>query len=223
VRIKVSPAAIELTMKKRTSADPTREITMGLFSKLFGNTPSSSLKEALSDAVYRDACALLDQFVSARGSDRINGFAFVNVHDAVAPYVMGTALEDNFGPVGQRPEDVAEDDPCGGFNAEPADWYWSAEDHKYHCAGVIEAIHQDAKLSFEELATLVFRGTVDGLKKFDASGKFRGQLPRDQMLLMQWIHDPAEEARMVMVWVAELNPAPVSKWFNAFYPYRNYA
>ena len=49
---------------------------------------------------------------------------------------------------------------------------------------------------------MVAIGWVFGLKKFDASGRFKGKLPREQLLLVLWINDPAERnAKAVMKWV----------------------
>jgi hypothetical protein len=75
--------------------------------------------------------------------------------------------------------------------------------------------------SFEQHGRDIFEGIVEGLKKFDASGRFKGKLPREQMLLVLWINDPAEHnAKAVMKWVEQMNPKPVAEWFNAVYSYR---
>lgn len=197
---------------------------MGFLSRIFGGKSEHPLRATLAAAVYADACRLFDRFSQAHASDHITGFTFVNVHDAGTPYVSGTSLEDGFGPVGRDPKLVPEEDLCGGFNAEPADWYWGNDrERPLMCGSIICKIQDDPKLSFEEMQALVYGGTVDGLKKFNETGKFKGKLPREQMLLMHWIHDPSDEAKMVMQWAAELNPPTVAKWFNAFYPYRDYA
>lgn len=61
---------------------------------------------------------------------------------------------------------------------------------------------------------------MEGLKKFDATGQFKGNLPREQMLLLLWINDPAEHNSKGMVkWVEQMNPKPVSNWFKAVTPY----
>lgn len=195
---------------------------MAFLGKLFGKEPPSSLKDALAEAVFRDASQLFDRFSKAHRKDQINGFAFVTVEDAVGPYVMGTSLEDSFGPIGAE---ITDDDPCGGFNSEPGDWYWNGEGADMLCHTVIEAIHADTKTlkTHDQRARLVFQGIIAGLKKFDQSGLFRGKLPREQMLLMMWVHDPSETADIVMKGVREVNPPAVSKWFDSVYPYSDYA
>ena len=87
-----------------------------------------------------------------------------------------------------------------------------------HCGAVCIA---ERSRGAEKRADDIFQGIVDGLKKFDASGAFRGKLPRQEMLLLLWINDPSEQnAKSVMKWVGQVNPRPVSQWFNAVYPYR---
>jgi hypothetical protein len=132
------------------------------------------------------------------------------VDDASAPYIKGATLED-IEPI-RATESTLRD---------PPDWSWSDGATPYRFDALSAAILEDESRPFEDRADEIFRGIVDGLKKFDASGKFLGKLPRDQMLLLLWINDPDDEnAQPVMRWVAEMNPKPVSEWFNAVYQYR---
>ena len=124
----------------------------------------------------------------------------------------GATLEDDIGPIKEADET---------WRADPADWSWSDEGNSYRCDEIIGAILNDESRTFEKRAEEIFQGIVDGLKKFDISGQFKGKLSRDQMLLVLWINDPSERnAKSVMRWVGQINPEPVSQWFMEVYSYR---
>jgi hypothetical protein len=167
--------------------------------------------ERLADAVAADTEEAFGRFVAARASDSLVALALCSVDDAVPPYIMGATLAD-VGPISGTKRT---------WGANPADWSWNDAGHRYRCSRIIGEILDAESRPFEARAKEIFEGMVDGLKKFDASGKFQGKLPRDQMLLVLWINDPSEQnARSVMKWVEQMNPKPVSKWFSAVYPYR---
>jgi hypothetical protein len=184
---------------------------MGLFSR-----KSSSGGSRLADAVAADVAEAFARFVAARSDDTINALALCSVDDAASPYIMGATLEEGIGPIGTPPE--AADDT---WAADPADWSWNDQGNPYRFDEIIGEILEDERRPFEKRADEIFQGIVEGLKKFDASGKFKGKLSRGQMLLVLWINDPSEgNAKSVMKWVAQMNPKPVSQWFNAVYSYR---
>jgi hypothetical protein len=171
-------------------------------------TPASRLP----DAVAADAAEAFARFVKARGDDSIVGLALCSVDDASSPYIMGATLKD-IGPIRGTDET---------WRADPADWSWSDAGSIYKCDEIIGEILEDEKRPFEVRAEEIFQGIVDGLKKFDAAGKFKGKLPREEMLLLLWINDPSDEnAQSVMKWVGQMNPKPVSQWFDAVYTYRS--
>ncbi len=179
---------------------------MGLFSK----NPSAGSR--LADAVAADAAEAFARFVADRGDESIVALAFCSVDDAASPYIMGATLDD-IGPIKGTEET---------WNADPADWSWSDEGNKYRCDKIIGEMLDNQPDSFEEHGRDIFEGIVEGLKKFDATGAFKGKLPRDQMLLLLWINDPAEHnSKAVMKWAEQLNPKAVSKWFKAVYTYRD--
>jgi hypothetical protein len=178
---------------------------MGLFSR------RSSPGSRLADAVAADAAEAFARFVAARGDDAIVALALCSVDDASPPYVMGATLDD-VGPI-----DGVEDT----WRADPPDWSWSDDGRAYRSEAIISEMLEHQPESEVEHGRDIFEGIVEGLKKFDASGRFRGKLPREQMLLLLWINDPAEHnAEAVMRWVERLNPKPVADWFNAVYSYR---
>jgi hypothetical protein len=179
---------------------------MGFFSR-----KSPSAVSQLADAVAADAAEAFARFDEDRGDESIVALALCSVDDAVLPYIMGATLDD-IGPI-EGTED--------SWRADPADWSWSDEGKKYRCDAIISEMLNHQPDSFEEHGRDIFEGIVEGLKKFDASGRFKGKLPREQMLLVLWINDPAEHnARAVMKWVEQMNPKPVAKWFNVVYSYR---
>lgn len=180
---------------------------MGLSSK-----KSSSASSRLADAVAADAADAFARFVADRGDDSVVALALCSVDDAVPPYIMGATLDD-IGPIEGTDEN--------SWRADPADWSWNDEGHEYRCAAIIDEMLEHQPESFEKHGLDIIEGIVEGLKKFDASGRFKGKLPRDQMLLVLWINDPAEHnSKGVMKWVGQMNPKPVAKWFNAVYSYR---
>jgi hypothetical protein len=179
---------------------------MGLFSR-----KSPSAGSQLAAAVAADAADAFARFVAERGDDSVVALALCSVDDAVSPYIMGATLDD-IGPI-KGTEDT--------WRADPADWSWSDEGNKYRYDAIISEMLDHQPDSFEEHGREIFAGIVEGLKKFDASGRFKGKLPREQMLLALWINDPAEHnAKAVMKWVEQMNPQPVAKWFQAVYSYR---
>jgi hypothetical protein len=179
---------------------------MGLFSR---KSPSAGSR--LADAVAADAAAAFARFVAARGDDTVVALALCSVDDAASPYIMGATLED-IGPI-EGTDDT--------WRADPADWSWNDEGQRYRFDEIIGDILEDESRPFEKRAGEIFQGIVDGLKKFDAGGNFKGKLPREQMLLVLWINDPSERnAKSVMKWVGQMNPKPVARWFNAVYSYR---
>lgn len=172
---------------------------------------SESAGGRLADAVAADAADAFARFVAARGDDSIVALALCTVDDAVTPYIMGATLAD-IGPI-----EGAEKT----WRANPANWSWSDEGHPYRCAAIIREMLEHQPDSFVEHGRDIFEGIVEGLKKFDASGRFKGKLPREQMLLVLWIDDPADHNAIgVMKWVEQMNPQPVARWFNAVYSYR---
>lgn len=179
---------------------------MGLFSR-----KSSSASSRLADAVAADVAEAFSRFVADRGDDSIVALALCSVDDAASPYIMGATLDD-IGPIKGTDET---------WNADPADWSWNDEGNKYRYDEIIGEMLEHQPESFEEHGRDIFEGIVEGLKKFEASGSFKGKLPREKMLLVLWINDPAEHnAKAVMKWVEQMNPKPVAKWFNAVYSYR---
>jgi hypothetical protein len=179
---------------------------MGLFSR-----KPSSASSRLADAIAADAAQAFARFVADRGNDAIVALALCSVDDAAPPYIMGATLED-IGPINGT-EDT--------WRADPADWSWSDGTRQYRCDEIIGEMLNNASRPFQDRAGEIFQGIVDGLKKFDLSGKFKGKISREQMLLVLWINDPGDRnSKSVMKWVAQMNPKPVSEWFNAVYSYR---
>lgn len=178
---------------------------MGFFSR-----KTQSATDRLADAVAADVSEAFARFVADRGDESIVALALCSVDDAVPPYIMGATLDD-IGPI-KGTEDT--------FNAFPADWSWSDEGHHYRFEKIINEMLEHQPDSFEEHGRDIFEGIVQGLKKFDATGRFEGNLPREQMLLLLWINDPAEHNSAGMEkWVEQMNPKPVSRWFKAVNPY----
>lgn len=172
---------------------------------------STSPRSRLADAVAADVAAAFARFVAERGEAPIVALALCSVDDAAAPYIMGATLDD-IGPIKGGEET---------WNADPADWSWNDEGNKYRYDEIIEEMLEHQPESFEEHGRDIFEAIVEGLKKFDASGLFKGSLPREQMLLLLWINDPADHnAEAVMKWVEQLNPKPVARWFKDVYSYR---
>jgi hypothetical protein len=179
---------------------------MGLFSR---KSPPAGRR--LADAVAADAADAFARFVADRGDASIVALALCSVDDAVTPYIMGATRED-IGPIKGTEET---------WRADPADWSWNDEGNKYRCDAIIGEMLKHQPDSFEEHGRDIFESIVEGLKTFDASGGFKGTLPREQMLLVLWINDPADHnATAVMKWVEQMNPKPVATWFNAVYSYR---
>jgi len=179
---------------------------MGLFSR-----KASSAGGRLADAVAADVAAAFARFEAACGDDTIVAIALCSVDGAAPPYIMGATLED-IGPI-EGTKDT--------WQAEPADWSWSDGSRTYGYDAIIGEMLDHQRGSFEEHGRDIFEGIVEGLKKFDATGRFKSKLPREQMLLLLWINDPAKHnAAGVMKWVGQMNPKPVSEWFDAVYPYR---
>ncbi|QOV89055.1 DUF4303 domain-containing protein [Humisphaera borealis] len=172
----------------------------------------SSIRTHLAEQVAREVADAFERFALARKGETITALALCSVDDAVPPYGMGGTLS-NIGPITGKQST---------WHADPADWSWADPVRCYDFEEIIGEILDDNNRPFEERAEDIFEGMVGGLKRFDGSGKFRGTLPREQMLLMLWIHDPLPiNSARVMRWVAQLNPPAVSQWFNAVYPYRN--
>lgn len=172
----------------------------------------------------KDVAEAFARFVAARADDSIVALALCTVEDAVPPYIMGAMVGD-LGPiVGSDPNT---------WRANPADWSWSDErKYRKRSSEIISEILDEADRAadpeaddpneiFRPFREKIMQGMADGLMKFDATGAFKGKFPRDQMLLLPWIHDPSEvNARLVMKLVGQINPEPVSRWFDAVYPYR---
>ena len=185
---------------------------------------SVSVVSRLADAVAADVAEAFGRFVAARADDSIVALALCTVEDAVPPYIMGAVVGD-LGPIlGTDPKT---------WRANPADWSWSDQGRRQkRCVEIVGEIldeadraadleADDSSESFRPFREQIMRGMADGLKKFDGTGAFKGKLARGQMLLLPWIHDPSEEnARLVMKLVGQINPKPVSRWFNSVYPHR---
>ncbi len=176
----------------------------------------SSVRNRLAAAVCQDVTEAYARFVAARGSDTINALALCSVDDAVSPYIVGATLEEGIGPIGTWPDGSV----YGPLDAFPADWSWSDEGRRYRYEAIINEMLKHQPNSFTEHGRDIFEGIVEGLKKFDANGRFKGKLPRDQMLLVLWINDPSEHNAKAMVkWVGQMNPIPVAKWFIGVFSY----
>ncbi len=176
---------------------------------------SWSVKSRLAAAVCQDVTEAYARFVAARGSETINALALCSVDDAVSPYIVGATLKD-IGMIGTPPEGGV----YNSLDAYPADWSWSDEGRRYRYEAIIDEMLKHQPNSFTEHGRDIFEGIVEGLKKFDASGRFKGKLPRDQMLLVLWINDPSEHNAKAMVkWVGQMNPIPVAKWFKGVFSY----
>jgi hypothetical protein len=173
----------------------------------------------LVDAVCQDVTDAFARFTKDCPGKSIVGLALCSVDDASPPYIMGAALEDEDRRIG--PISLPVEDEIDSWQADPADWAWNDEGNQYRCEEFIGAILDDEDQPFDERAKRIFEGIVAGLQKFDASGKFKGKLPREQMLLVLWIMDPSDKnAKSVMKWAKQTNPKPVSDWFNQVYSYR---
>ena len=175
--------------------------------------PPKSVSPAVSrlaDAVAADAADAFDRFVKDRGEDKIMALAFVTVDDAVTPYIMG-GTQDDFGPI-RGTED--------SFGAYPPDWSWNDDGHRYRCDPIIREMLRDQPDSFKEHGRDIFEGIVAGLKQFNESGRFKSKLPRERMLLILWIHDPAKHnATQMKAWAKETNPPSVAEWLDANFPF----
>jgi hypothetical protein len=120
--------------------------------------------------------------------------------------MMGATLND-IGPV-KGTEDT--------WRTDPADWSWSDAGNRYRFDKIIGEILEDERRPFEKRSGEIFQGIVDGLKQFDASGQFKGKLPREQMLLVLWIDDPGDEnAKSVLKWVGQMNRG--GNWKSPFH------
>lgn len=172
---------------------------------------SKKWQDELAEAIFRDACDAFARFTAEHADESINGFAACTVDDACPPYWMGSTLESGFGPVG-KPAD--EDDPMAGWTADPADWCWSDDDAK-HRADKVEFSTEGLEM---EQHKVVFDAMCKGLKKFADSGKFRGKLPREQMLLTLFIQDPSFP-EWSDEYAEKLNPKSVAQWFKAYNTY----
>ena len=182
------------------------EVLMGLFTR----KPSASNR--LADAVAADVADAFDRFVAARGESTVVALALCTVDDAVPPHIMGAVRGDM--------TDVGGSDDTMG--SEPADWSWNDDGHRYRYEAIIAEMLENQPGSFEDHGRDIFAGIAEGLRRFDGSGHFKGELARDQMLLVLWIHDPAEHnAKAVMDWAEKTNSKSVAKWFRQVYSYRS--
>jgi hypothetical protein len=120
---------------------------------------------------------------------------------------MGATLESGFGPAGSLTDPGPE--KAHGWNADPADWCWSDDSRNYRANKVRYSTEGEGIKANKK----IFDAMCRGLKKFAGSGKFKGKLPRDQMVLMLWINDPSYPSWAVE-YAAELNPKPVAEWFK---------
>ena len=132
--------------------------------------------------------AVIAKLTYSVGKDPIVALALCSVDDAAPPYIMGATLSD-IGPI----EGVAET-----WKADPADWSWNDEGNKYRYDAIIEEMLDNQPESFEEHGRDIFEGIVEGLKKFDASGQFKGKLPREQMLLVLWKFEVGLNSKVAM-------------------------
>lgn len=179
---------------------------MGWFSR-----KSSSPQSRLADAIAKETEEAFDRFVAAHGDEEIVGLALCSVDDASPPYIMGATSED-IGPI-NSPEDT--------WKADPADWTWSDDVDRRPSDAIFSEMLANQPDSYDEYGRDIFEGIVAGLKKFNETGRFRGKLPREQMILLLWIYDPSNRnSEGVMKWVYETNPKPVADWFNRYYTYR---
>jgi hypothetical protein len=164
----------------------------------------------LADAVAADVADAFSRFVAARGDESIVALALCSVDDAAPPYIMGATLDD-IGPIKGTEQT---------WNSEPADWSWSDEGQRYRYDDIIGEMLDDQPEADDDFGLDVFEGIVEGLRKFDAGGQFKGKLPREQMLLLFWIYDPSKHnSDRVRQWVEVTNPPAPAKWFQASYGY----
>jgi hypothetical protein len=171
----------------------------------------SAVGKRLAEAVAADVAEAFARFEAAHGDDTIVALALCSVDDAAPPYIMGGTTDD-VGPIGGTDEDT--------WGSDPANWTWNDEGSRYRYESIIGEMLDNQPESFEEHGLDIFEGIVAGLKAFDATGQFKGKLPREQMLLLLWINDPSEHNQKgTKKWAGETNPKSVAKWFKAVYPY----
>lgn len=180
---------------------------MGWFSR-----KSPSAQSRLADAIAVEAEEAFNRFVAKHGDEGVVGLALCSVDDACPPYIAGATLED-IGPV---------DGTENTWNADPADWTWEDDVTRRPSDAIISEMLKNQPDTFDGYGRDIFEGIVEGLKKFDATGRFRGKYPRDQMILLLWINDPSmHNSEGVMKWVQETNPQSVADWFNKNYSYQS--
>lgn len=181
---------------------------MGLFDRFFGKRDSGDL--ALEAAVCADCIRIFARVNKQRSGESVFGFAACSVEDACPPYYMCDTLEaHNDGDEKVRPEDIVRYSLLGS----PPDWVYQDPCQGLVSEPIIGGILR-ARMSFEARAAKVFREIVNGLKKFDASGAFKGKLPREDMTLLLWIHDTSNP-EWVLQWAKELNPPRSFERFKA--------
>lgn len=191
---------------------------MGLFDWFRSRRPS--LDEELAEAVCRDATKAFASLAAARPGERVYGLALCIDNGAQSFYIMGNTLEgclekENRGRA--KPFELAQLTP-GDFLYSPADWIFAANIREDTSSPVMERIWKTSNGVTEGTELRIHRAIVAGLKKFDASGVFRGGLPRDRMVLTLWENDP-DHPQWVIQWAKELNPPQAFEWFCEGYPY----
>ena len=176
----------------------------------FSRKPASA-QSRLAEAIAVETEEAFERFVAAHGNEELVGLALCTVDDACPPYIMGATSED-IGPI---------EGLKNTWNADPADWTWSDDVNRRPSDAIFSEMLANQPDSDDDFGLDIFEGMVEGLKKFDATGRFRGKLPREQMILLLWIYDPSlGNSGRVMKWIHETNPKPVADWFNENYAYQ---
>ncbi len=181
---------------------------MPFFSKLFA-TGYPRDEAVVAEAICQDVSEAFERFTYRHTGEQINAFALCTVDDGSPPFITGATRESGFGPVGTAADK--------GWTADPPDWRWHDQGHAHSFDRAIDSFHTKHDVSSERNAQRLFQAMVNGLRQFDVSGRFKGRLPREEMLLLLWIQDPAHP-KWVTQWAAELNPPPVADWFKAVSP-----
>jgi len=105
-------------------------------------------------------------------------------------------------------------DAAGWDDLSPADWCWSDDKQNYRADKVKYSVRGEGW----EPNKAVLDAMCRGLEKFNASGRFKGKLPREQMLITLFVQDPSYPSWAVE-FAERINPKPASDWFKAVYPY----
>jgi hypothetical protein len=164
--------------------------------------------EEIAAAVVEDVAASYARLLEEHRPAEVSAFVLCTNDDGIPPYAMA-ALSSEFRIV----DGQARDD----FN--PADWSWNDTGGSFRSGEIIDRILNSEEVAPDSLkgwylrACVSLRGMLEGLKRFHAGGHFKSELPRDEMLLLLWIHD-SEHRKWMVEWVRELNPPAAADWFK---------